>query len=117
MIIEKIGLKDNHGKNKLELILPEWIEGIGEVLTYGANKYKPNSWQNVENGIDVHYGAAMRHIVAYRKGEYLDKETNLPHLYHAVSNLLFIINHEENKENKTYEDGFNKGLYIPTPQE
>lgn len=95
MKIEKDGLKDNKGKIKLELILPDWIEGIGKVLTYGANKYKPNSWQNVENGIDEHYAAAMRHIISYRKGEYLDKETNEPHLYHAITNLLFVINHEE----------------------
>lgn len=92
------GLKDDVGKLRLDLILPDWIEGIGKVLTHGANKYKPSSWQNVEDGINRHYSAAMRHIVAYRKGEYNDNETNQPHLYHAITNLLFVINHEEQDE-------------------
>lgn len=96
MDIKKEGLKDSDGKTRLDLIIPEFISGIGEVLTYGAMKYEPNSWQNVKNGRDEHYGAALRHLIAYRSGELNDKETGLSHLYHAATNLMFLSYHERN---------------------
>lgn len=97
MQLEKVGLKDDKGKLRFDLITPESIEGMAEVLTFGATKYKPNSWQNVENGIDKHYASLMRHTIEWRKGEKLDKETKLHHMKHIMTNAMFIIHHEESK--------------------
>ena len=90
----KLGVKHDEHKNHLDLIEPEFIEGVGEVLTFGAEKYKENSWQNVENGENRYYGAAMRHLLAYRKGEKLDPESGLSHLYHVACNTMFLAHWE-----------------------
>ena len=58
------GRKDDQEKNRLDLIEPEFIEGVGRVLTFGAGKYEPNNWQKVEDAKDRYYAAALRHIMA-----------------------------------------------------
>ena len=108
MKIEKKGLKENQNKIRMDLITPESITGMAEVLTYGAIKYKPNSWQNVENGIDEHYAALMRHLVKWRQGEINDKETGLSHIKHVLTNAMFLLYHEENKLLKQKKDNDKK---------
>jgi len=95
MKIEKIGLKDKTGKARVELVSPNCILGMAEVLTYGANKYKPNSWQNIDSPIDTHYAALLRHLLIWRAGETNDKETGLSHIKHVLTNAMFLLDHEE----------------------
>jgi len=57
------------------------------VLTYGAKKYKPNNWRNVED-IDRYWAALGRHIIAE---DDTDKESGLSHAAHALTNALFIL--------------------------
>ena len=92
-----VGRKDDQEKNRLDLIEPEFIEGVGEVLTFGAKKYEPNSWQNVPDAENRYYGAVLRHLMAYRKGETEDKESHLSHLKHAATNIMFLLHFEEAK--------------------
>lgn len=92
---EEVGLKDDVGKLRMDLITPEIIIGMAEVLTYGANKYKPNSWQGCNP--DLHYAACQRHLVKWKQGEFDDSETGLSHLKHAATNIMFLLYHEENK--------------------
>ena len=33
------GMKFDNGKNRLDLVEPEFIENVGKVLTFGADKY------------------------------------------------------------------------------
>ena len=84
------GLKYDAGKQRWDLLPIEEIEGIVDVLTFGANKYTDNSWQAMDNGIERYYAAMMRHLVAWRKGEHTDIESGLDHLSHALTNLVFI---------------------------
>lgn len=94
-----VGVKNDEGKNRLDLIEPEFIEGVGEVLTFGAEKYEPNNWQKVENPEDRYYAAALRHLMAYRKGSKPDPESGLSHLKHAATNIMFLMHFErEDKE-------------------
>ena len=95
MKIEQIGLKDKVGKLRMDLITPECIIGMAEVLTYGAIKYKPNSWQNVENGIDEHYASLMRHLIVWKQGEMNDNESKLSHMKHVLTNAMFLLYHEQ----------------------
>lgn len=97
-MLQPVGRKDDKDKNRLDLIEPAFIEGVGEVLTHGAQKYSANSWQNVENAEDRYYAALLRHILAYRAGEAVDKESGLSHLKHAACNIMFLLHFEE--ENK-----------------
>jgi len=85
------GLKFDGGKNRLDLIQPEFIFGVGKVLTFGAKKYKADSWQEVEDGVNRYYSALLRHLFAWRSGEFFDKESKLPHLYHVACNVMFLI--------------------------
>lgn len=88
-------LKYDSAKVRLDLVEPNFICGIGDVLTFGAKKYKADSWKRLEDGRDRYYAAAMRHLMAYRSGEVLDEETGLSHLHHAATNLMFLAYYEE----------------------
>ena len=69
------GMKNDQDKVRLDLIESQFIEDVGEVLTFGAKKYEPNNWQKVENPEDRYYAAALRHLIAWRKGEKTDGES------------------------------------------
>ena len=87
---ESAGHKDDQEKNRLDLIEPEFIEGVGKVLTFGADKYEPNNWQKVDDAENRYYAAAMRHLMAWRKGEKTDPESGISHLYHVACNIMFL---------------------------
>ena len=84
------GQKDDKEKNRLDLIEPEFIESVGKVLTFGANKYEPNNWQKVDDAEDRYYAAALRHLMAWRRGEKTDLESGISHLDHAACNIMFL---------------------------
>ena len=110
MEIKKIGLKDDTGKLRFDLITSESLTGMAEVLTLGANKYEANSWQNVEDGIDKHYASLMRHLIQWRQGEILDEESKLSHIKHVLTNAMFLLHHESKKNNEQIEDICNKNI-------
>jgi len=90
------GVKYDSGKLRMELIPPEAIEALAEVITYGANKYSDDNWKKVSK--DRYIGALMRHLNAYRKGELYDDESGLTHMAHILTNAAFLIYKEENDE-------------------
>lgn len=85
---EQKGIKHDAEKNRVELLDPEWLFGVGKVLTFGARKYAAHNWRK---GLEVTrcLGAALRHLFAYLAGENLDPETGLSHLYHASCEIMF----------------------------
>lgn len=86
------GLRYNGGKNRLDLIPCSLIDGVGRVLTFGAQKYAPDNWRKFnQQQVKECIGSAMRHIEQYRQGNWLDPESGLPHLAHAATNLGFIL--------------------------
>lgn len=95
---KELGQKFDSGKLRFDLVPPEFEEAIADVLTYGADKYAPNSWQHVDNAKNRYYAALRRHINAWRKGEKIDKESKKPHLAHAACNLLFLMHFDEEEE-------------------
>lgn len=96
-------LKLDGGKLRYELLPVEPIEELTKILTYGANKYSANSWQNVEPFFERYYAALMRHLMAWRKGEIIDPESGLHHLSHALCCIAFLITKEIRGENKVGE--------------
>ncbi len=86
-------------KLKYSLIPPSTLKALAQVLTYGARKYKPNNWKNVED-TSVYWDALYRHLEAYRSGEYIDDESGFSHLAHAITNLAFLIELEGKNEVK-----------------
>lgn len=85
------GIKYDASKPRWSLIPQGTLEEVIKVLEYGANKYAPDNWKKVPDMETRYYDAAMRHIDAYWKGEYLDQESGEPHLAHAVCCLLFLM--------------------------
>jgi hypothetical protein len=85
------GIKFDDKKLRYDLLPVEPIEDLVKVLTYGANKYRPDNWKKVEPYNDRYYAAAMRHLQAWRRGEMQDKESGLPHLAHALCCIVFLL--------------------------
>lgn len=80
--------KNDAGKPRMELLDPGFLEGVSQVLTFGANKYAAHNWRNGLSPTRT-IGAALRHIFAWLGGESLDRETGLNHLLHAGCELMF----------------------------
>lgn len=81
--------KDN--KPRWELLPIETLEEVVKVYTFGAEKYAENSWQKLENGKERYYAALMRHLVAWRKGEKVDEESQLHPLSHVIWNAIALL--------------------------
>lgn len=82
------GVKDDAKKVQLELLSPQWLHGVGEVLTFGARKYAAHNWRKGLARTRL-LGACLRHVMAYLGGEDTDPETGLLHLDHASCCLMF----------------------------
>ncbi|NCB97236.1 MAG: hypothetical protein EOM36_02600 [Bacteroidia bacterium] len=91
------GLKYDAGKLRYDLVPPAAIKAIAEILTFGANKYAPNSWQTVTDGETRYIAALMRHFEAYRAGEDFDPESGKSHLAHCLCNLTFLLHFQQTR--------------------
>lgn len=90
-VYEAIGRKDDDGKAKWHLLPLEVLGDVVDVLAHGAKKYGERNWQNFgDDARDRYYNALMRHLVAWHAGETNDRDSGLPHLAHALCNLLFL---------------------------
>lgn len=97
-----MGSKFDTNKIRMELLPPDALLGIASVFTFGAQKY--DSW-NWARGIEYSrlYGAMMRHMNAWYKGEELDPESGQSHLYHAGCCLMMLIETQQNLD-KSLDD-------------
>lgn len=80
---------DDKKESRPGLIAPEFLDGVGKVLGFGAKKYSPGNWSlgmNWSRSIDAH----DRHMNSWKGGENNDPETGLSHLFHAACNLMFL---------------------------
>jgi len=101
------GLKLDFDKLRWDLLPIECVEEIVKVLTFGAKKYADNNWQLVENSTERYYAALMRHIVEWRKGDPVDRDSELNHLSHALCNLIFLLWFEKNQHQTKIIDDLN----------
>lgn len=100
----------NEGKTQTREIDPDFILGIGEVLTKSRAKYEHFNWQKPTN-FSTPYESLMRHLMAFQKGEETDQETGSHHLLHAATNIMFL--HYHAKNNTGIDDrGFKKELTL-----
>jgi len=60
-------------------------------LEYGARKYAPDNWRKVQDADSRYFAAARRHLNAWQQGELVDDESNLSHLAHAITSLMFVL--------------------------
>ena len=85
--------KSDAGKPRMDLISPEMMTSLGEVLAHGAAKYGAGNW---EAGAEYsrYFAAAQRHLWAWQSGEDIDEESGLPHLSHAMCCLMFLLTYQ-----------------------
>lgn len=90
------GLKYDTGKPALDLLPPDALNDVAEVLQFGAKKYARG---NYRKGLQYSrlISAALRHIMAFNNGEDKDKESNLNHIAHAACCLLFLLEMQKYK--------------------
>lgn len=88
---EATGNKFDSEKPRTDLLDPLALEGISNVLAFGARKYAANNWRG---GI-AHsrlIGAILRHTFAIMRGEDIDPESGLPHVDHLGCCWMFLSN-------------------------
>lgn len=82
-------LRFNTGKVRMDLVPDTAVEGIAEVLTFGAKKYAPNNWKRGMEWSEV-IASLERHLKAFKRGEDFDGESELLHIDHVLTNAAFI---------------------------
>lgn len=82
-------VKADQAKPRMDLLPPKVLEGVAQVLTFGAKKYAAWNWVKAP-AYGRYFSAAQRHLAAWQAGEDLDPETGLPHLHHALCGLMFL---------------------------
>ena len=84
------GTKYDDEKARLDLVSPIALHDLGLILAHGAKKYGPNNWRK-----GLSWGrliaAALRHLIAYMRGEDNDPESGFPHVSHALCNLMMLV--------------------------
>jgi len=87
-------LRYNQGKPELSYMLHAnyAIQGMCEVMTFGARKYNKLNWQKPFDK-DQLIDSLLRHLMAYTNGEEYDKESKLHHLDHVMCNSMFLSYH------------------------
>jgi len=83
-------IKADDGKSRVDLIDPEFILGLGDVLAFGAEKYSDEGWKKIEDKHNRNYGSAMRHLLQWKAGQTADEESGKSHLLHAAYNLMVL---------------------------
>lgn len=93
------GMKYDEGKPNLFLVFSGFNKAlldVGYIGTFGARKYTPNGWKDVENLYERYSSALLRHMFAAIspgvKGTY-DNETGRLHLAHVAWNALALTEH------------------------
>lgn len=118
---DRIGIKSNDqlykadaGKLRPSLLIegaPKALLLVAAVLTYGAQKYEPNSWRRVagERYKDAKYRHMFEEILKYKPD---DAESGLLHDAHELTNAIFIL---EKKLEGISEREFRKLLKFKQP--
>ncbi len=85
------GIKFDTGKPRCGLVINGFSRAMMDVCrvgTMGAEKYAPDNWQKLENGLERYTDAMYRHLLEESSGELYDRESGLLHASHAAWNAL-----------------------------
>ena len=97
------GRKDDDGKLRWDLLPLNLIEKVVEIYTFGAEKYGPNTWQNLEDGYNRYKAAMFRHLMEFEKGNVIDDESGKEHLAHMVWNAIAMMHFAEKKQKEVLD--------------
>ncbi len=89
-------------KEGVQMIDPDFLLGIGGVLTYGARKYAKNNWMRGMDWAEP-IGSVFRHFCRWLMGERLDPESGLSHLHHVAVNIMFLAYYDRREEHQQFD--------------
>ena len=87
------GTKDDKQKPMPRLVLGTMARAlleVSKVATFGAEKYSPDNWLKVENGLERYTDAKDRHRLESAISDY-DSESGLLHAAHEAWNALAVL--------------------------
>ena len=68
---------------------------VTDTITLGRytarHAYRDDGWRTLPNARRRYYAATLRHLTAWWEGEALDGEDRLPHLAHAIADVLLLL--------------------------
>jgi len=88
------GLRYDDNKLRVDLIPPQWIEGLAKVFTMGAKKYGDHNWKKGMKYSRM-LASMQRHMLNWQKGEKMDGESELNPLLHVAWNALALVYYED----------------------
>jgi hypothetical protein len=99
------GMKKDHGKPRWELVPFEALEGMVRILEFGAEKYSAHGWKQLNSPEDREriMAALLRHTFALMRGETIDPESGMPHIFHMQCNTMFL-GYFEYKDQEAFSD-------------
>jgi len=80
----------DNGKPRVDLIPGIVLMAIGMVMGFGAKKYGDNNWKKGTTW-KTYYASTLRHLYAWEDGEDIDPDSNLPHLSHALCDIIYLL--------------------------
>ena len=89
------GAKLDEGKLRYSLIPPGPLRWLAALYTKGAAKYSAHGWKSVKDGEERYLDALIRHLEAYRSNEWLDPDTQVPHIIGVAWNAFAICFYRE----------------------
>ena len=106
------GLKDLAGKCPIYLApFKSLVEPFAWVSWKSAKenggKYPMNNWKK-GSPTKLLVSSAIRHLTAHAEGDKIDKESGLPHLYHALWNIgatIWMTKHKPELDEEKFFDG------------
>lgn len=94
--------KFDKGKLRTDLIPPNVMLALANVLKHGSEKgYGDFNYRNGK-GLDWRrpYGAILRHLLKWYKGEDIDPESGLPHLDEALGEIVILMDLRDHRKGK-----------------
>lgn len=83
------GLRYNKGKRRYDLLPPDTMALLADLLTRGAEKYAERNWEFGMPYSDA-LGSLERHLMDWKAGVDADDETKMSHMIHVMCNAMFL---------------------------
>lgn len=84
------GAKYDAGKERFDLIEPNFELEMAKVLTHGAELYGAYSWKTIQEPLTRYTAALKRHTNRMARGEIIDPSTGLYHAAQIAVNAMFL---------------------------
>lgn len=109
-------MKYDSDKTPVQLLPVIPLMRVAAVFGFGARKYAENSWRAPDRKpvpLMRTYGSVLRHLFLWAGGQDIDPGSGLPHLAHACTQLMILMEHQEMGEaadDRVYQEYMLDGL-------